>query len=999
MTHKKHILPVFVSLLVAVALFSGCSTKKNTPTRRAYHNLTSHYNVFWNGEYSLMEGDRQLKRNAKDDYSKVLPVFNYGTKTEAMALNSQMDRALQKTSICVQKHSMKFNGRERVRWIDDAYLVMGKAHFYKQDYIPARRTFDFVSTEFKNNDIALVSNLWLVKTYIKTEQYPKAIAMIEQLQSKIADRKKLPKELQRNFDLTVADYYIATKDYARAIDYLKAGMVQADSRDLRTRVMFILGQVYMELGDANRATEQFKKVAKRNPAYEMLFESKMNMAKMGSAGNSKELYKMLEKMLDDSKNEEFLDRIYYAMAELAMREGDENKAIGYYRESVANSTNNRIQRATSSLKVATILFDRNEYELSQAYYDTAVNAMDKNTTVGYDSIFNISQTLNDLVMNLNIVRDQDSLLMVANMDSVQRNSFIDKIIAKVIEEERLEAEQRRYEEQMALMGSTVGKTAAAKTMDMGNAGSGWYFYNETTLRNGFNEFSKKWGMRKLEDNWRISDKRNIGSGISDGGFGSGSDDDSDKERDSLAAGLTNHDRGYYMLDLPMTEEQQAEAHKQIADALYNVGFIYLDRLSDYPRSIESYEKLDTRYPGNEKELPSWYALYKMYHDLNDTDNAEKYKTRIFNKYPESSYASVILDPDFYKKIEEESRQASDLYSKTFEAYQQGQYYRVKMNAEKALELYPADTALAPRFALLNAISRGRLETVDTMAYALLDVVRTYPNSAIRGYAMELLKNVNEEYHLGMQLGALAQGDESVVEQVKQSIYTYDPDSEHLVMIVFDPKQVRVEPLKVRLSDFNKKEHRLKTFDVRNLVFNDHYMLVTLNPFQDETEANDYITSMFLSDYIFGGLNKDAYSVFPISAKNYAAFFKEKQLNEYILFLQEHGNTAMVTTIDPTKEPESSTKTDENVVEKPETKPDEKVGAKPDGKSEVKPDEKQETKPAEKQESINDKIRDIKPKNLNDFKPGEEKKPKLKPGEKPEPGEEPKLKPGEKPKKP
>ena len=920
MIRKKHNPFVLASLVVVVVLLSGCSTKKNTPMRRAYHNLTSHYNVFWNGEYSLMEGDRQLKKNAKDDYSKVLPVFNYGTKTEAMSLNSQMDRALQKTSICVQKHSMKFNGRERVRWIDDAYLVMGKAHFYKQDFIPARRTFDFVSTEFKNNDIALVSNLWLIKTYIKTEQYPKAVALIEQLQSKIADRKKLPKEIRRNFDLTVADYYIATKDYAKAVEYLKAGMVQADSRDLRSRVMFILGQVYMELGDAKRATEQFKKVSKRNPPYEMLFESKMNMAKMGSAGNSKELYKMLEKMLDDSKNEEFVDRIYYAMAELAMREENVDKAIGYYRESVANASNNRIQRATSSLKVASILFDRNEYELSQAYYDTAVNAMDKNTTIGYDSILNISNTLNDLVANLNVIRDQDSLLMVANMDSVQRNSFIDKIIAKVLEEERLEAEQRRYEEQMALMGSTMGKTAAAKTMDMGNTGSGWYFYNETTLRNGFNEFSKKWGMRKLEDNWRITDKRNINSGVFDGGFGSSDDDENNAERDSLMAGLTNHDRAYYMVDLPLTEEQQLEAHKQIAEALYNVGFIYLDRLSDYPRSIESYEKLDTRYPGNEKELPSWYALYKMYNDLKDVENSEKYKSRIFNKYPESTYASVILDPDFYKKIEEESRQASDLYSKTYEAYQQGQYYRVRMNTEKALELYPADTAFAPRFALLDAIARGRLETVDTMAYALLNVVRTYPNSSIRNYAMELLRNVNEEYQVGIDLGGMAMADGTKIETKPKSPYAYEPESEHLVMIVFDPKQVRVEPLKVRISDFNKKEHRLKTYDVRNLVLDDRNMLVVLSSFQNETEANEYITSMFISDYIFGGLDKNAYSVFPISTKNYAAFFKEKQLNAYILFLREHGNTTMVTTIDPNVQPEANSKVGGDDEEKPDQKP-------------------------------------------------------------------------------
>ena len=201
-----------IAVLASLLLLCSCSTKRNTLTRRAYHNLTSHYNVFWNGQYSLIEGDKQLKSNAKDDYSKVLRVYNYGSKNEAMTLNSQMDRALQKTSICVQKHSMKFNGKERVRWIDDAYLVMGKAHFYKQDYIPAKRTFDFVSTEYNYNDIALLSNLWLVKTYIQTEEYPKAIAMIEQLQSKMADKKKLPKELYRNFDLTVADYYIATHD-------------------------------------------------------------------------------------------------------------------------------------------------------------------------------------------------------------------------------------------------------------------------------------------------------------------------------------------------------------------------------------------------------------------------------------------------------------------------------------------------------------------------------------------------------------------------------------------------------------------------------------------------------------------------------------------------------------------------------------------------------------------------------------------------------------------
>lgn len=871
-----------ITAVASLLLLCSCSTKRNTITRRAYHNLTSHYNVFWNGQYSLMEGDKLIKKNAKDDYSRVLPVFNYGSKSEAMTLNSQMDRALQKTSICVQKHSMKFNGKERVKWIDDAYLVMAKAHFYKQDYIPAKRTFDFVSTEFSYNDIALVSNLWLIKTYIQTEEYPKAIAMIEQLQNKMSGIKKLPKELYREFDLTVADYYIATHDYRKAIDYLNTGMLQNNSRDIRSRAMFILGQIYMELGDAKKATDQFKKVVKRNPTYEMLFESKMNMAKMGSAGNAKELYKMLEKMLNDPKNEEYIDRIYYAMAELAMREEDVNKAINYYRLSVAKSSNNQIQRATSSLKVASILFDRNDYELSQAYYDTAVNAMDKNKFPGYDSILNISQTLNDLVLNLNVVRNQDSLLMVANMDSIARNAFIDKIIAKVIEQEKLEREQRQYEEQMALMGLNTRSTIQ---QDVGSSG-GWYYYNETTIRSGYNEFSKKWGMRKLEDNWRISDKRNISSGIADS-WSSGDDEEEGSANDSLLAGLTNHDRAYYMVELPLTEEQQQESHRMIAEALYNVGFIYLDRLSDYPRSIESYENLDTRYPGNENELPSWYALYKMYKDLGNAEKSDHYKSLIFSKYADSNYAKFILDPDFYKKLQEESQQASDLYTKTYDAFTQGQYYRVRMNTQRALEQYAADTAFAPRFALLDAISRGRLETVDTMAYALLKVVRDYPNSPIRNYAMNLLQQVNEEYNVGIDLGGMTNAEGKVIEEKPKSPYVYEPNTTHLVIIVFDPKVVRTEPLKVRISDFNKKEHRFKDLEVRNLMLDDKNMLLSLSEFANEQEAKDYITSMFLSDYLFGGFSQDSYSVMPISVKNYATFYKEKGMDDYKAFLEEH----------------------------------------------------------------------------------------------------------------
>ena len=879
--------------VMVLLLLSGCSTKKNTLTRRMYHNLTSHYNIYFNGELAIQEGEDQLRTAVKDDYTKVLRVYNYGTQQNGMAMNSTMDRALEKASICVQKHSMNFGTRERVKWIDDAYLVMGKAHFYKHDYIPAKRTFDYVATEYSYNDISYVANMWLIKTYIQTEEYPKAVAMIEQLQAKTAGLSKPPKELMCNFDFTIADYFIAVKDYNNAVKYLKSGILLNKDHDLRTRAMFILGQIYMRQGDSERATAQFKKVIKRNPEYEMVFESRMNMAKVGTADNAKELYKMMNKMLRDSNNEDYRDRIYYAMAELALREGDETKAIDYLRKSVAAYKDNQIQRAQSSLKAATMFFEKNQYELAQAYYDTAVTSMNREVE-GYDSIRNISQTLNELVMYANVVRDQDSLMRVAAMDSVSRNMLIDKIIAQVIEQEQIEKERREYEEQLALMGSTVGGNEPEKNpMEAtSTAGGSWYFYNQTSVSKGITEFTRKWGMRKNEDNWRISDQRSLAAAMKGESGDEKKEEGKEGEGGKETASLTNHDRGYYLQDLPFTPEQKEVADSLIADGLYHLGFLYMDRLSDLPRSIESYEELDRRYPNGKQELPTWYALYKMHKDLGHEEQSLIYKGKIFDKYPTSSYAEFINDPTYFEKLQALEREASDFYSKTYEAFEQGQYYRVKMNTERAMQLYETDTAFMPRFAFLNAVAEGRLTSIDTMAFRLYNLVRNYPQSSITPYARRVLESVNEEYHLGLVLTDINKkegGDKPEVK--KEAPYTYEPNIEHFVMIVCDTKSVRVDPLMVRISDFNKKEHRTRNFNLKSVVLDDARTLITIGNFDSQAKATDYITSMQISDYVFGGIDKAKYQIVPISSKNYPVFYQAKNMDEYNTFMESNNNNS------------------------------------------------------------------------------------------------------------
>ena len=887
---KKYRIFGVLAMLLAIIVLASCSTKKNKWNRRVWHNMTSHYNVWWNGNQSMKNGENTLREAAQDDYNKTLPVFNYGSKENALAQYAAMDRTIEKDAICIQKHSMRFNNEERVRWIDDAFIDMGKAHFYKQDYVPARRTFDYAATQYRKSPDRWTATLWLAKTYIAIKQYEKAEAMLQSiLVAMDSENEKIPKYVRNNIDLVYADYYLAMGNENDAVKYLRSALLTASGKYNRTRAMFILGQIYQKQGDKTRATEQYKNVIRKHPSYEMTFEAKMNLARCYDADTTT-IMKMLNKMLKDSKNTNFKDRIYYAMADVALDNENETDAVKYLRKSVATSTNNTKQKIKSSLDAADILFKNNDYVLSQAYFDTAVMTMDRNYP-GYDSLLNLSVMLTDLVTNLTIHDTQDSLLRLADMDSIHRNEIIDKVIADYVkEQERLE-QQREIEAQIALNGGKDEGTTTTPTTTNG----AWYFYNTQMRNKGMNDFKVKWGNRMLEDYWFITNKQSFiqeekPEELSEEELAKMSDEEREKYLQSLELNqdttqYTPLDRGYYLKQLPFTPSAKEEANQQIAEALNNIGFIYYSDLQDFPHSIDAYTELTERYPDNSNEVSAWYYLYKMHSSRNETTEADKYKNLVLTKYPESNQAKIIIDPEYFVKANEKGAEAEQLYSKTFEAYQNGQYQRVMMNVKKARQQYLDDTLYMPRFEFLNAVSLGYVEVVDSMAYALLRLIQTYPESSIKPFALDVLLKANDMYELGLNIESARPKDENV--EKKEFPYTFRPKDEYYVMVVAN-KKVRVNPLKVRISDFNKNNFRMYQLKIKNLMLNKDDAILTIEKFENVDQAIDYQTAMFLTDYIFGGIDPNDYKVLIISVSNYPIFYQEKNVDEYLEFWHQYN---------------------------------------------------------------------------------------------------------------
>lgn len=873
--HKIVLLIPVIFLLLAG---NSCSTKKNSFTRRVFHNLTGHYNMFWNGRESYREGVKQLEKSVKDNYNKILPVYNYGTETEAQTLFPYMDKAIEKASINIQRHSMFFNKKEYVYWIDDSYMLIGYGYFYKQEYNKARRTFEFVMNEFKYNDIKFEAMLWLGNSYIRLKKYKRAQSVLDNLSNEIDKNPKISKDVQKMLPLVRADLYIQQEKYSQAKDQLLDALYLLQKKNMDARARFILGQIYQDEGELYRASEYYKQVIKKNPPYEMAFNAAINLAQSYDTRygeNSKSIEKNLLKMLKEDKNKDFRDQIYYALADVAFKNNNDTLAIQNLRLSVATSVTNDYQKTTSAMKVGEIYFNQKEYLLAQAYYDTALQVMPEE----YPDFENIQASalyLNELVENLIVVQHEDSLQMMASLSEEERNKIIDKIIEDLIEEER---KQKEKEELMALnaeLGKNMGQPG---TNNMGGGvGSGkWYFYNPSAMGYGLSEFKKKWGTRKLEDNWRLSDKQ-AAFQTDEEDFIAASDS---LTSDSTAIIIKDpHTRKYYTQNLPFTEEQLAESDLKIQDALYNLGYIYKDKFDDYPRSIESFETLLERFPQNEHLLQVYYQLFRIYTYQENLDKAEVYKNLIIEQFPDSDYAKLLLDPDYYKELEAQRNQAIILYNETYEHYENGRYYTVYSNCTRALSQFEGPEETLAKFEYLRALSLGKIEVVDSLQVALDSLIAKYPDSEVVPLAQNILDYLKDP-------SDTASVKEPEEEQFDVSMYAFNPNSKQIFSMIVSDKDVNINALKIRISDFNSKYYSLDNLSITSILLNTTTHFIMVGNFNTIDKSMQYYNAIMANDYVFANLDINDFESFVIAQENYPVFYKDKDVPTYMSFFKKH----------------------------------------------------------------------------------------------------------------
>ncbi len=867
-------------LLPLAMMWSSCSNTKDTLVSRTFHNLSAHYNGYYNAGLKLEEATDKLAEAHIDHYDRILSVFQYADATKAKAVYPQLEDAMKRTKTVIERHTIiDKRGNEKPNsevWIDDNHLLYGKAQFFKHDYFEAIETFKYVEATYRKDPGHHLGTLWLAKTYLELTQLREAEEKLDFLRN----QSDFPKNSKWELEAVNADFYLQTKNYDKAIEHLTRAAALVKKRDTKIRWLFILAQLHQQKGEFKLAFDLYSKVIKMNPKYEVGFNARLNRARCsdGSSGNNLTVRKELERMQKDPKNKDFLDQVYYALAGLEKNEGNEEGQIENLNKSVRASTSNANQKALSYLELGKIAFKKHEYRNAQAYYDSTTSNL-SNDYPDYTEILNRRNSLTKLVKNLNTIENEDSLQRLAGMSPAERQQLVDAVIQK-------EEEAKRKAQEDSQANQIFQQTSPNQINSLNReTGSNWYFYNVQAIGIGFNEFVRKFGDRKLEDNWRRSNKQPTG-GTTDNEEIEKLDDNKPKT-DSAGKVAGIEKRKLDMLkNIPSDTAEISKSKNKIVDAYYNIGLIYREQLDDPSASAEAFETLIKRFPDSKYTLQCYYQLYRLYTTTApNAQRAEYFKNIILTQYGSTEYAEIIRNPNYATDRANRKSELELFYEETYRKYLNGEYQAVIQRKNEADVQFPR-SVLAPQFELLKALAIGRTQPLPTFEASLQEVIRNNADNPVKDRAQEILDAIHSQNGTTQPSGGIQNPSPSTTAVdstlMPNSAFNYKPDTTHFVVVIFQNIGGALDPsrFKTRLSDFNTRNFGSKNIQVQDLLFGPRNKIFILREFANRSDALSYNSALYDNDEVYGNVSTDQYQEYVISANNLAELIRQMKTDAY-----------------------------------------------------------------------------------------------------------------------
>jgi tetratricopeptide (TPR) repeat protein len=691
--------------------------------------------------------------------------------------------------------------------------------------------------------------VWLARTYTERQNYSDAELILDNLEKS----PKTFKDIRRMAAVAKANLFLKEKNYEQAIPALEYALKINKKKKIKARLAYILAQLYQMNNNNEKAFAAFDKVLDYGPAYEMEFNSRLNMA-LTTSTSSENTTALLLKMGKNFKNREYGDQIYFTLAQIALKNNNKVKAVEYLQQSLATTGRNKQQKIEAYYMMAKLQYESENYVDAKAYYDSTLTVISKDDNRKAE-VERYATNLVEIARNISIITLQDSLLKLASMTDKERKEVATQI-------RKAKADKAAALKAPSVSGSPSGLDPS---LQIGASKSTYWAYNTDLVKKGKKEFEKKWGGdRKLEDNWNRSNKK--------GGNG-----DFVQNADVISGEMSDKEAKEILKDVPKTPAEIDASKEKVNEALFQLGTLYHDKLQNEKKTVETLEKHLDRFPANKHEMEDFYYLYLGHTDLKNTAKAQDYFNRLQEKYPTSQYAQILKDPNALKSKEET---VDKFYDDTYHYFKSGDYKKASERIAISESNYGVNNPLKPKFALLNAMCIGSLQGREAYVNALKDVVAKFNETPEQKNAKEMLRILENGITIAQPVAdSPTQGENS-------GGFKVENEKLHYVVIIL-AKDAIVEDAKIAVSDFNTKFHRTEDLKLTSIFINTEPEIpsIIIRRFKDKATALVYTDGIAKNAGEF--IKGTKYEVYAVSQDNYRELLRQKTLDAYKIFYDKN----------------------------------------------------------------------------------------------------------------
>ncbi|WP_439880618.1 tetratricopeptide repeat protein [Pontibacter sp. MBLB2868] len=711
-------------VVVVILLTTACSAERNNPVSKTYHNTTARYNGYFLANEKMHAVENTLQEQMQYDYNQVLPQYPAFDSSTSKALATDLEDILKKASYPIQYH-------KNSKWVDNSYILVGKANYYQLKFAEAARTFKYVNSTSKDPDDRHEALVWLMRTFMKMGEMDNAQQVSEYLR-----KERLNRDNARELYLARAQYYTLLQDTAAVIENLELSLPNFKEKDDQSRTRFALAQLFQLTNQDDKAYKQYSKVLRRNPPYDLGFFSRLNLGQVTELTDERDKERIAgyyQKLLKDEKNKEYRDKILYEMAQFELRQQNYQKALSLLEESLRTPGALQNQKAYSYVSAGEIYFDNlNKYDLAAAYYDSAAQVYPQQAPE-YASVTERRDILAEFARQFSTIQTQDSLQRLARMSESERNVFLQQL-AQQQEEQRLQ-EVALQEQQSSADRSGSANNRSRKNgeaLATNSSGGLWYFDNPVAMASARAEFTRRWGDRPLQDFWRIRSRGETGNEAQI----------ASTTQDNVENKLSTEERAQaavqqYLQDIPLTNAAMARSEKQVEDAYFKLANIYSQNLKDATKATQTFEELLRRFPNTEHAADAYYSLYLLYGKAGDNAKLQNYYSKIKQQFPNTTYARLVDDANFLSKNAADNQKAHQLYDEAYSYYEHQKYDKATSTINVLVSQYPFND-IQDKVAFLEAMVTARTQKPEALRLKLSQFVTAYPKSPLVQQANDLL---------------------------------------------------------------------------------------------------------------------------------------------------------------------------------------------------------------------------------------------------------------------